>query len=282
MQIAIVDNLSGLQQQLTDVAKAGKRVALVPTMGALHAGHISLIEEAKKRADFVVATIFVNPKQFGANEDFSKYPRMLEADIKKLEEAGAALLYAPDEADMYPEGYSTTVSPGDLGTVLCGKFRPGHFDGVATVVSKLLLRVLPHVALFGEKDYQQLCIIRRVVYDLDMPIEIVGVPTMREADGLALSSRNAYLTADERARAPALYRALAQGARSIEGGAPVNQAIGETLALLMASGFKPDYVELRSEGWLEPLENYDRPARLLAAAWLGKTRLIDNIALGVS
>lgn len=267
MQLAVADNIAGLQEALAGVARASGRVALVPTMGALHAGHMALIAEARKHADFVVASIFVNPKQFGPNEDYGRYPRALESDLKKLGEAGAQLAYTPSVEDMYPEGYSTTISPGALGQILCGQFRPGHFDGVATVVGKLLLRCLPHVALFGEKDYQQLCIIRRLVTDLDIPMEIIGLPTIREADGLALSSRNAYLTPEERATAPLLYKTL----KSIRTPADIEPA----KAALTQAGFKLDYLEIRDAETLAPATS----GRVLVAAWLGKTRLIDNVEL---
>ncbi|NBO19924.1 MAG: pantoate--beta-alanine ligase, partial [Proteobacteria bacterium] len=202
MQLTICHDMESLQENLASLALEGQRIALVPTMGALHEGHLALVRQAQDLADAVVVSIFVNPKQFGPKEDFGKYPRTLEADVEKLNKEGVQLVYAPDVADLYPEGFSTSVSVGELGTILCGKFRPGHFDGVATVVAKLLLRMLPHVAVFGEKDFQQLCVINRMVSDLDIAVEIVGVETMREPDGLALSSRNAYLSAEERKTAP--------------------------------------------------------------------------------
>ena len=280
MQMTIADNLDSLQRALMAAAAAGKRVAFVPTMGALHAGHMALIEEAKKRAGFVVASIFVNPTQFAAGEDFDKYPRTLQDDIKKLDAAGASLLYTPTQADMYPAGFSTTVSPGAMGGILCGRFRPGHFNGVATVVAKLLLRVLPHVALFGEKDYQQLCIIRQTVRDLDIPIEIVGVPTVREADGLAMSSRNAYLSAQERKTAPMLYRTLSETAEKIAGGGKVAAVLEDGRAALAQVGFRVDYLELCDADSLAARDTLIHPCRLLAAVWLGKTRLIDNVPVG--
>lgn len=280
MQLTIADNISALQQGLMDAAKAGKRVALVPTMGALHPGHMSLVAAAKTLADFVVVSIFVNPTQFGPNEDFDKYPRSLESDLKKLEEAGASLAYTPSVADMYPPGFITKVSVGEMGEILCGKFRPGHFDGVATVVSKLLLRVLPHVALFGEKDYQQLCVVKQVAYDLDIPIQIVGVPTLREADGLAMSSRNAYLSAEERKVAPLIYKTLQETKKAlVDQKLDVNTAFALATTKLTAAGFKVDYVDLVAADTLYALNAVEPGCRLLVAAWIGKTRLIDNISL---
>jgi pantoate--beta-alanine ligase len=274
-------NMEALQSALVPLVKSGKRVALVPTMGALHAGHMELVNAAKYYADVVVMSIFVNPTQFGPNEDFAKYPGMLEADLKKAGEAGVAIAYTPSVEDIYPEGFLTSVSVGDLGKILCGAFRPGHFDGVATIVSKLLLRTLPHVALFGEKDYQQLCVIRRVVYDLDIPVEIIGVPTVREADGLALSSRNAYLTAKERETAPKLHATLVQAMAKLSVGGSVSDTVAEGKKALTDAGFKVDYLEVREEGSLKHVvEKVKSPSRLLVAAWLGKTRLIDNIAIG--
>lgn len=279
MQLTITQNMEALQEALIVPAKEGKRIALVPTMGALHGGHESLIRMAGELADFVVVSIFVNPKQFGPSEDFQEYPRNLEQDCKIVESAGADMVYAPDVEDLYPEGYSTTVSAGEMGTVLCGEHRPGHFDGVATVVTKLLMRTLPHVAVFGEKDYQQLCILRRVTEDLDIPVEIVGAPTLRESDGLAMSSRNAYLNDRERAMAPRLYETLKAAAQQIvQEKRNVDEVIRQAATILMSYGFKVDYLELRSEA-LMPLNKFEPSARLLIAAWLGRTRLIDNIPL---
>lgn len=280
MQMTRVENVSQLQQSLVEAAKAGKRVALVPTMGALHAGHIKLVEEAKKLADYVVASVFVNPVQFAPGEDFEKYPRSMDSDLKKLSDAGVSLAYTPSVADIYPPGFTTKVTVGDVGTVLCGKFRPGHFDGVATVVTKLLLRVLPHIAVFGEKDYQQLCIIRQLVSDLDMPMEIVGVPTVRESDGLAMSSRNAYLTAEERKLAPRFYEALTSVAQMITAGTAVEAAMMVGGTKLSSLGFKVDYLDYRQADTLFVLDALEKPSRLLGAVRLGNTRLIDNIAIG--
>ncbi len=236
------------------------RVAFVPTMGALHAGHISLVHAAKKHADHVVVSIFVNPTQFSPNEDLSRYPRTLEADIAMLKEAGVALVYTPDAVDMYPDGFATSITVGDHEHILCGKFRPGHFTGVATVVAKLFLRVSPDVALFGEKDFQQLMVIKQLVRDLDIPTEVIGVPTLREPDGLAMSSRNRYLNPEERKIAATLHATLMQLRSVVAKDIPTRGK-----EMLLAAGFtKVDYVELAF-------------GRLLAAAWLGTTRLIDNI-----
>lgn len=280
MPLTIANDMETLQEALAELASAGKRVALVPTMGALHEGHLALIRQAADLADAVVVSIFVNPLQFGKNEDFSSYPRKLEEDVKKAHKAGAELIYAPEAEDLYPDTFSTTVSAGKLGTILCGKFRPGHFDGVATVVTKLLLRVLPHVAVFGVKDYQQLCVIQRVVNDLDIAVDIAGVDTVREADGLALSSRNAYLTPMERVSAPKLYETLNATARAIaQDGVDVKSALEHGMSALSTAGFRVDYLELRDADTLEEMPVLRPPARLLAAAWLGKTRLIDNLLL---
>ena len=277
----IARTMESLQEALAELALAGKTVALVPTMGALHAGHIHLVEQAKEHADAVVLYIFVNPKQFGANEDFSSYPRTLDSDVKKAEEAGVAIVYAPPPEDVYPAGFSTSVSVGALGTVLEGATRPGHFDGVATVLAKMFMRVLPHVAVFGEKDYQQLCVIRRFAADHDFPIEIVGVPTVREADGLAMSSRNVYLSAQERSVAPKLHEVLQSIADVIASRAIAAQPVLEQgIASLTKAGFVVDYLELRDADTLERVDNAQAPARLLVAARLGTTRLIDNIAVG--
>jgi len=280
MQLTIVRTMESLQEALVDLARAGKRVGMVPTMGALHAGHMSLIKRARGESDAVVATIFVNPKQFGPAEDFAKYPRMLDDDIKKMDAAGAAIVYTPDMEDMYPPDFSTTVSVGELGKILEGRSRPVFFDGVATVVSKLFLRILPHVAVFGEKDYQQLCVVNRLVSDLDLPIEIIGAPTVREDDGLAMASRNAYLTPQERAIAPMLYEVLNHVQRAIVvSHMPVKSALEQGVSALTKAGFKVDYLEMREAETLAEIQQFEPPARLLAAAWLGATRLIDNIAM---
>ncbi|HWT13031.1 MAG TPA: pantoate--beta-alanine ligase [Allosphingosinicella sp.] len=274
----IIRELEALRAALARLRADGGRVALVPTMGALHAGHMALVAEGRRRAGHVVASIFVNPMQFGAHEDLSSYPRREAADAAMLEAEGCAILWAPDAAAMYPRGFATTVSVGGVGEGLCGAARPGHFDGVATVVAKLFNQVQPDLALFGEKDYQQLAVIRRMAADLDLPVEILGVPTQRDADGLALSSRNAYLSAEERAAARALPRALGEAAQAIAAGSPVAEAIERARSRLAAAGFEAiDYVELRDAATLAPIEAVARPARLLAAARIGRTRLIDNL-----
>ncbi len=280
MQLPIAQDVTTLQKMLIAASAQGKRIALVPTMGALHAGHASLIEAARQYGDMVVVSIFVNPTQFGKNEDFSKYPRMLDADVQKVAAAGGAIIYAPTEQDMYPQGFSTRINVGHLGQILDGAHRPGHFEGVATVVAKLLLRILPAAALFGEKDYQQLCVIRKVVMDMDIPINIVGMPTIREADGLAMSSRNMYLSKEERAIAPRIYETLLKIADGISQGKDVKPALAEGINALQAAGFKVDYLELRRAHTLEPMETLSGEGRLLVATWLGNTRLIDNIGIG--
>jgi pantoate--beta-alanine ligase len=248
-------------------------------MGALHEGHLSLIAAAQKRADRVVATIFVNPTQFGPREDLTRYPRPFAADRKALAEAGADLLFAPTVEAIYPPGFATTVTVTGVSEGMDGQFRPGHFAGVATVVSKLLIQAAPDVAIFGEKDFQQLAVIRRMARDLDLPVKIEGAPTVREADGLAMSSRNAYLTPEQRRVATALYRALARASADVtDGKLPWSEIADAGIRALRAGGFDDvDYFELRDAATLEPVETADRPARVLAAAWLGTTRLIDNL-----
>jgi pantoate--beta-alanine ligase len=270
-------------EELTRAVAALKRegsIALVPTMGALHQGHMALVEEAKKRADRVIATIFVNPTQFGPGEDFARYPRREQGDVQMLEEAGCDLLWMPSVEDIYPKGFSTTVHVAGVSERWEGEARPCNFDGVATVVAKLLLAVMPGLAFFGEKDFQQLVVIRRMVADLAMPVEIVGVPTVREADGLALSSRNDYLSADERQRALALPRALETASAAILAGQPVQSALSEARQSLSGDGFsRIDYVALVDAETLEPVEARRGDTRLIAAAIIGKTRLIDNLPL---
>ncbi len=255
-------------------------LALVPTMGALHAGHIALMEEAKRNADKVAASIFVNPTQFGANEDFGRYPRREGEDARMLENAGCDLLWLPAPNDMYPEGFSTSVHVAGVSQRWEGEARPGHFDGVATVVAKLLLSVRPDVALFGEKDFQQLAVIRRLVDDLNIPTNVIALPTVREEDGLALSSRNAYLSGDERGRAVALPRTLEYARQAIRGGTEVHLALDTARKSLIEAGFsRIDYFALVDAVSLEPLEAPAGQMRLIAAAAIGATRLIDNLAV---
>lgn len=266
-------------EELADArAKLEGSLALVPTMGALHAGHMALVAEAKKRADHVAASLFVNPMQFGEGEDFVRYPRQEGKDAGLLEEAGCDLLWVPPVHDIYPQGFATTVKVSGVSDRWEGEARPGHFEGVATVVAKLLLKVSPNVALFGEKDFQQLAVIRRMVQDLGIAVEIVGVPTVREADGLALSSRNVYLGPEERRRAVTLPQALNAARSDILGGTPVAQVIDEARASLRKGGFsKIDYFALVDAATLEPLDMAKGEMRLIAAAVVGGTRLIDNL-----
>ena len=276
----IMRDVPALRQALAGLRTGGGRVALVPTMGALHAGHLKLVAEARARADHVVASIFVNPRQFGPREDLASYPRREAEDAGLLRVAGCALLWAPTVDAMYPPGSATTVSVSGVSEGLCGGDRPGHFDGVATVVAKLFNQVRPDLALFGEKDWQQLSVVRRMAADLDLGVEVVGVPTVREADGLAMSSRNAYLTAAEREAARALPEALAWGRGALEGGGTASAVADAVAARLLGAGFaRVDYVELRDAETLAALERATRPGRLLAAARIGAARLIDNMAV---
>ena len=258
----------------------GKSLALVPTMGALHAGHMALVEAARKRADLVAASIFVNPTQFNDPNDLARYPRQEEADAAMLAEAGCNLLWMPTAEQMYPQGFATTVSVAGIADRWEGEHRPGHFDGVATVVAKLLVAASPDVALFGEKDFQQLAVVRRMVLDLGLPVEILGVPTVRDADGLALSSRNTLLSADERKLALALPRALDDAGRRVIGGEAVGCALARAKQALVDAGFLTiDYVALVDAGTLEALDKPSGEMRLIAAATIGKTRLIDNVCV---
>ncbi|MCB1545844.1 MAG: pantoate--beta-alanine ligase, partial [Rhodoblastus sp.] len=242
----VLHDVAGLRAQVRAWRAAGERVALAPTMGALHAGHVSLVEEGLRRADRVIATVFVNPTQFAPTEDFSKYPRTLPADVEKLAQVGCDLCFAPDVAEMYPEGFATTVTlTGPAKVDLEDHFRPTHFAGVATIVAKLLNQAQADCAIFGEKDYQQLRVITRMARDLDIPTEIVGARTVREADGLAMSSRNVYLSADERARAPAMYRALNHAAAKIREGEVIGHEMTEAREMLVEAGFMVDYIEAR-------------------------------------
>jgi pantoate--beta-alanine ligase len=280
--VQTIRRLAELREAVARFRAEGASVALVPTMGALHAGHMALIEAARRPGQRVVASIFVNPRQFGANEDLSRYPRREGADARMLAEAGCDLLWAPEVEEMYPDGFATTVSVSGVSEGLDGAARPGHFDGVATVVAKLFGQVRPDQAFFGEKDFQQLAVVRRMVVDLDLDlgIEVVGVPTQRDDDGLALSSRNIYLDEGERARAVALPRALGEAARAIERGNDPQVALAEARTALIAAGFDVDYLALADAETLSLDPDSSRPRRLLAAARIGSTRLIDNLAIG--
>jgi pantoate--beta-alanine ligase len=274
-----------LRTALAQLRADGATIALVPTMGALHEGHLTLVRRARAEADHVVASIFVNPKQFGANEDLDAYPRQLADDAAMLEAEGTALLWAPGVEAMYPPGFVTNISVAGVSAGLCGAARPGHFDGVATVVCKLFNQVAPDLAFFGEKDFQQLAVIRAMARDLDLirphADKIIGVPTVRETDGLAMSSRNRYLSPDQRAAAAALPRAMRAAIAAIEGGADVAASLAGLQAGIIAAGFaSADYVVLADTITLAPLaELGDAPARLLVAARIGGTRLIDNMAV---
>lgn len=278
----VVSTTEHLAEQLSQLDEAGASIAFVPTMGNLHAGHLSLVERGLERADALVVSIFVNPMQFGPNEDLDAYPRTLAEDMAQLEAVGAQLLFTPTPDIIYPDGVDahTRVSVPGLTDVLCGASRPGHFDGVSTVVCKLLNLVAPNVAIFGEKDLQQLLIIRKLVRDLALPIHIEGVATARAADGLALSSRNGYLNADERARAPELYATLTRMAQDIRAGSREYTALcADARAALTSHGFTPDYLEIRRRHDLAPALADDQEIAIFAAARLGKTRLIDNVQL---
>lgn len=277
----VVKTVKSLREALSDWRKRKAAIALVPTMGALHAGHISLVALAKQSAKKVVVSIFVNPTQFGPNEDFSRYPRTIEADLEKLAEAGADLVFMPDAKEMYPDGFSTMLKPtGPASVALDDKFRPGHFDGVATVVAKLFTSVMPDVAIFGEKDYQQLQVIKTMARDLHLPIKVLGAPIVREKDGLALSSRNVYLSPADRAAAPVLHQVLKESAKAIAKGEDADAVLSRGRAKIMSAGFKLDYFEARDATTLAKPDPQRKPKlRLLVAAKIGRTRLIDNIAV---
>jgi pantoate--beta-alanine ligase len=277
MSSPIVRTVGDLRARIAKWRKAGERIALVSTMGALHQGHLSLAALAKKQADRAVVSIFVNPIQFGPREDFNLYPRDEAGDLQKLAGAGADLVFAPDLGEMYPPGFSTRVNVGDLTEDLCGAARPNHFDGVATVVTKLLLQCAPDIAIFGEKDYQQLLVIKLLVRDLNIPVEIVGAQIVRESDGLALSSRNAYLSPAERKIAPLLHRTIVEIAADLANGRGADDAAEAARFKLEAAGFRVNYVAVRHPDTLNPLHGPVKQARVLAAAFLGKTRLIDNV-----
>jgi pantoate--beta-alanine ligase len=281
MPIRVVRTVSALRRAVMRWRAAGERIALVPTMGALHAGHLALVRAARRRARRVVVSIFVNPAQFAPHEDFASYPRSWDTDLDALSDMGVDLVWAPPVAAMYPPGFATRIVPQGPATAgLEDKFRPHFFSGVATVVGKLLIQCAPDLAMFGEKDYQQLLVVTRLAKDLDLPVKIVAVATVREADGLALSSRNSYLSAGERAAAPTLYRVLEDCAGKIARGALPARALDEGAAAIERAGFVLDYLEARHADTLAPLSSLaDGPIRLLVAARIGKTRLIDNIAV---
>ncbi|MBX9758092.1 MAG: pantoate--beta-alanine ligase [Beijerinckiaceae bacterium] len=280
----IVRTIAELRRTTAPWRRAGERVALVPTMGALHAGHVSLVALARTKAQRVAASIFVNPSQFAPTEDFDKYPRTFEADVEKLAAAGCSLVFAPAAAEMYPPGFATTISlEGPAKAGLEDAVRPTHFSGVATIVAKLLIQAAPDVAVFGEKDYQQLAVIRTMARDLDLPVEIIGAPTLREADGLAMSSRNIYLSPAERAAAPALYAAMQACAAKLAKGEAFGPVLAAGRAHIEQAGFALDYLELRDAVTLAPAApGATGEMRLLAAGRIGSTRLIDNIAIHIA
>jgi pantoate--beta-alanine ligase len=279
MRMERVERLADLRAKVAGWRATGERIACVPTMGNLHEGHLTLAREARKWADRVVASVFVNPLQFGAGEDLDAYPRTLEQDQRRLDETGCDLLFAPTVSVVYPRGQTgqTRVEVPGLSAILCGATRPGHFVGVATVVCKLFNMVQPDVALFGEKDFQQLLVIRRMVEDLNLPIEIVGVPTVRESDGLAMSSRNGYLSLPERQLAPTLYQSLSQAGESLCQGVAIAAVEQAAVAAMREAGLQPDYVTVRVADDLRPATRDDQDLVILAAARLGRTRLIDNL-----
>ena len=280
MSTPIVRTVAELRNTVAEWRGQGLKVAVVPTMGALHDGHLSLVSAALERADRVIVTLFVNPKQFNSAADLAAYPRTEDEDAVKLGPLGAHMLYAPVGAQMYPDGFATTVAVAGVGEGLCGANRPGHFDGVATVVAKLFLQTGADLAFFGEKDFQQLHVVRRMARDLDMPIEIVACRTVREEDGLAMSSRNVRLSASDRQAAPRLAAILFEAAERLTAGAPADEVLAQARQAILAAGYSQvEYLELRAEDDLSPLEAAARPARLLVAAWLGDVRLIDNVVV---
>ena len=278
----VVRTIADLRQRISSWRVEGQTVSLVPTMGALHDGHLSLIKIAQEKCDRVVASIFVNPKQFLPNEDFEKYPRNEDSDIEKLVELGADLLFSPNASEMYRADASTAVVISQLTDCLCATSRPGFFDGVGTVVTKLLIQTLPDIAIFGEKDYQQLLIIKRLARDLDIPTKIIGAPTIREIDGLAVSSRNVYLSPTHRETAPSIFKVLKRTATAIALGDDASLAAKKAHDDLVLAGFsKIEYFEARHSETLEPIKDTRNPGRLFAAVWLGSTRLIDNLEIKV-
>ena len=279
--LTVVRTVADLRRAVGEFRSAGRTVGMIPTMGALHQGHVSLVQGALDRGDVPVASIFVNPSQFGPNEDFTAYPRDEAGDFAKLEAAGCRIVYAPSNEEMYPGLQLTTVTVAKLTDGLCGPFRPGHFQGVATVVCKLLMMAMPDRSYFGEKDYQQLQVLKRMARDLAMPVEIVGMPTIRESDGLALSSRNRYLSPGERKTAAAIYRELTGLARKVGGSRQsCSKAAADAAQALLAAGFdKVEYLDVVDAESLSPIEHVAGPARIAVAARLGRTRLIDNVAV---
>lgn len=277
----IIQTLENLRASIAMVRKNGQPIALVPTMGALHEGHLSLVREAKKATPNVIVSIFVNPTQFGANEDLDSYPKQLEADAALLQSIDIPIIWAPDVTTIYPAGFATSMQIKGLDDNFCGSKRPGHFDGVILIVSKLFNQTGADLAFFGEKDYQQLAIIRQMASDLDFDIDIIGVPTVRNADGLALSSRNSYLSEDELRSALALPQSMQEAAKAIQNGTDVQSALTNAADKMLKSGFQSiDYINLIDAQSLKILENWDgEEARLLAAAFIGTTRLIDNLAV---
>ncbi len=280
-RLSIVSSVEVLREEIALLRGQNKSIAFVPTMGALHEGHLSLIDFARSKADQVVSSIFVNPKQFGAGEDLDAYPRPLVEDIRALEGRKTDIVFTPAQKEVYPDNFATEIHVSELTDMLCGESRPGHFDGMATVVVKLLLMVMPDFAVFGEKDYQQLMVIRRFVSDLNIPVEILGAPIVRDKDGLALSSRNAYLTDSERELAPLIYQTLQELSTGIKSGDKISQIMPQAREKLTNSGFDVDYLEVRSAKTLALISDKigAEPARIFVAARLGSTRLIDNIAI---
>lgn len=278
MIMKILTTISEMSRWATSVRLQNHRIAFIPTMGCLHEGHCALLREGRKIGDQLVLSIFVNPTQFGPTEDFSRYPRTFEADLEKARACGVDVVFAPNTEEMYPQGNKTVIDVGALGNKLCGAFRPGHFQGVATVVAKLFEIVQPHAALFGEKDYQQLQVIRKLVADCSLPVEIVGCPIVREADGLAMSSRNTYLSPSERERALSLSKSLKTASDMVLNGETSPEKITQAATeILQKADARIDYVSLVDAATLDPLSTWKTPSVLAIAAWIGTTRLIDNV-----
>lgn len=279
--VPVIRSLQAVRAQIKSWRAAGETVALVPTMGALHAGHLDLVRLAKARCARAVVSIFVNPAQFAPHEDFDRYPRDEAGDLAKLASVGCDAVWSPDRTEMYPEGFATRVTPAGAAEGLESDFRPHFFGGVATVCCKLFTQVAPDIAVFGEKDYQQLAVVKQMVRDLNLPLEIVGLPTVRESDGLAMSSRNAYLSPEQRRIAPTLHRVITRVAEAAASGGAAAAAITEGKGTLEAAGFKVDYLDVRDADTLSlPVPGSQRRLRVLVAVWLGKTRLIDNMPVG--